>query len=308
MNPLEAADIRGNWATLLLNIDAEQRIDVACLEDQIAYCAEHGVDGVYTNGTAGEFYAQSFDEFCAVSETVAAACNRLGTAFQLGASFPTAQESLRRVEFAARLKPGAIQVILPDWFPVDPETAVNFLARTAKAADGIGLVLYNPPHAKVRLDPQQLNDLVDKVPAIVGLKSAGGDAGWYAAMTPVLDRISVFIPGHFLASGVAQGAHGSYSNVACINPGAAQRWRRQIQSDPDGAMDLEKRIGQFMARVIQPLICDEGYPNHACDKFMAAMGGWCHIGPRLRWPYRWIGEDRIPAARVIAQELLPEFF
>jgi len=51
------------------------------------------------------------------------------------------------------LKPGAIQVILPDWFPPSMEEIISFLLAMAEAADPIGLVLYNPPHSKKKLTP-----------------------------------------------------------------------------------------------------------------------------------------------------------
>jgi hypothetical protein len=39
-----------------------------------------------------------------------------------------------------------------------------------------------------------------------------------------------FCARHFLASGVASGiASGAYSNVACINPKAAQKWWAMMQ-------------------------------------------------------------------------------
>jgi len=52
------------------------------------------------------------------------------------------------------LKPGAIQVILPDWFPPSMEEIISFLLAMAEAADPIGLVLYNPPHSKKKLTPE----------------------------------------------------------------------------------------------------------------------------------------------------------
>ena len=49
------------------------------------------------------------------------------------------------------------------------------------------------------------------------------------------DGISVFVPGHHLATGVKNGASGAYSNVACLNPTAAQKWYDMICSDMESA-------------------------------------------------------------------------
>ena len=40
------------------------------------------------------------------------------------------------------------------------------------------------------------------------------------------------------------------------------------------ALELQSRIVTFMDDQIAPFITVEHYPNHACDKFMAVMGGW----------------------------------
>ena len=59
----------------------------------------------------------------------------------------------------------------------------------------VPLVVYNPPHAKQKLSPEEWIILIDRVPGIAGLKVPGGDEAWYCAMQPVLARLSVFFPG-----------------------------------------------------------------------------------------------------------------
>jgi len=49
----------------------------------------------------------------------------------------------------------------------------------AQAADGIPLVLYNPPHAKKVLSPKDLCRLAKEFPQLIGIKVAGGDNQWY---------------------------------------------------------------------------------------------------------------------------------
>src|SRR6202044_94839 len=104
-----------------------------------------------TNGTAGEFFAQDEDEFDAIANLLTAACRAVGLACQIGASHPSAQVSRTRIQRAARLRPSAIQVILPDWLPLSWPEVLDAVAGFERAADGIPLVLYNPPHAKTQL-------------------------------------------------------------------------------------------------------------------------------------------------------------
>jgi len=308
MKPLTGREIRGTWATLLIPINDDESINYAKLSDEIDYLIAAEVDGIYSNGTAGEFYAQGEDEFDRISQLLAEKCERAGMAFQIGASFMSAQIALDRARRAAELKPGAIQVILPDWSPVTLAEATAFLQRVAEAVALAPLVLYNPPHAKRVLQPRELASLCEAVPPLAGVKVAGGDEDWYAAMGPLLPRLSVFVPGHLLASGFAQGAHGAYSNVACLQPRGAQRWNELMKTNLAAALDIEGRIRKFMNDHLLPFREKYGASNQALDKLLAAVGNWAPVGTRLRWPYRGVDETEAAALRPVARRMIPELF
>ncbi|MBM3854128.1 MAG: dihydrodipicolinate synthase family protein, partial [Verrucomicrobia bacterium] len=63
MKPLVAHEIRGNWATLLLPIQADDAIDCALLGDEIEHCIAARVAGIYSNGTACELHTQTEAEY-----------------------------------------------------------------------------------------------------------------------------------------------------------------------------------------------------------------------------------------------------
>lgn len=300
------ADIRGVWATILLRVGEDGRVDFDAIPEQVAAYAAAGVDGVYCNGTATEFHCQTDAEFEAVSRATASASRTAGLPFQIGAAHPLPQGALSRIAFAATLDPAAIQVTLPDWTPIDLATAIRFLARCAEAAGRVPLVLYNPPHARAALDPAGFARLAEAVPRLAGIKCAGGDDAWYAEMAPVLARLSVFIPGHHHATGVLRGAHGSYSNMACLDPAAAVRWDRLARSDPGPARETESRIAAFMAEAVAPILA-AGHPGYAVDKAMASAGGWTSITPRLLWPCEGIADADVARIAAAARRHIPEF-
>lgn len=307
MNPLPAERIRGNWATLLSAWNADDSLDLGRMAAEIDTLIGLRVDGIYSHGTAGEFHTQTEAEFERIAVCLAEKCTAAGMPFQIGVSHMSAQISRERLRRVVPLAPGAVQVILPDWFPVTEDEAVAFLEGMAETAGGISLVLYNPPHAKRVLHPEQIGRLAARVPTLVGLKTAGGDDAWYASMRRHLAGLSVFVPGHRLASGVRRGAHGAYSNVACLNPAAAQRWTDQMQTDLAAALEVEQRLRRFMDGCIVPFITEQGYCNAACDRFLALLGGWADVGQRMRWPYRSIPAAEVERLRPVARELIPEF-
>ncbi len=300
--------LKGNWATLLLPINEDQSINTSSLEAEIDYLVAAGVDGIYSNGTAGEFHNQTEQEFDLVNELLAAKCKNAEMKFQVGASHPSPVISLERVKRAVHLHPDAIQVILPDWVKTTADEQIDFLRQIAVVARGIPLVLYNPPHAKTVLTPVEYLPFKKEIPSLIGIKVLSGDDTWVEEMKVYAAHLSIFVPGHMLATGVKNKiAGGAYSNVACINPGAAQDWWNLMSTDQQRALDIENRIQDFFRQCISPYQ-QQGYSNPALDKFLAAVGGWSNIGTRLRWPYRWIPGSEVDAARKIARKMIPEFF
>ncbi|OCC01358.1 dihydrodipicolinate synthase family protein, partial [Labrys sp. WJW] len=229
--------------------------------------------------------------------------------FVTGACRGDPRQSLERVRRAVGLQPAAIQVILPDWWPVTDEEAIDFLAMMAAAARELPLVLYNPPHAKRVLPPEVLGRLVRAVPAVKAIKLADGDEAWYAAARQHLAGVALFVPGHHLATGVKAGvAAGAFSNVACLSPRGAQAWTDGMAEDIEAALDLERRLCRFMDEHIVPFRRDHGYSNAALDKLLAVIGDWGPVGPRLRRPYRWIPQSEAERLKPVARALLPELF
>lgn len=308
MNPLKSEDIVGNWATLLLPINADDSINYKDLEKEIDVLIGMNVNGIYSNGTAGEFYNQTETEFDRINAILAGKCNAAGMPFQVGCSHMSPVISLERVRRAVALQPGAIQVILPDWFPPVMEEIIDFLKRVMELADGISIILYNPPHSKVKLQPSHFAQLRDAGVQLAGCKLPGGDENWYRDMKKYAPELSLFIPGHHLATGISLGAHGAYSNVACLQPLAAQQWYDGMKDNMDATLELQARIQLFMNECIVPFIRDKGYSNQSVDKLMAAVGGWTDITPRLRRPYRWIQQEEVKSIRQMAEKILPEFF
>lgn len=306
MKPLRADQIRGTWATILLPINADDSIDWIRLREQVDVLVASGIDGIYTNGSAGEFWTQSEPEFDRLSALIAERCQAAGMAFQIGASHPCLQISLDRIRRSRDLGPGAFQVILPDWWPPSPGETLDLLRRLADAAAPTSLVLYNPPHAKCRLSPADFGVLERALPELAGIKVMDGDEAWYANMRSEVRRLSIFVPGHRLATGRQRGAHGSYSNMACLNPDQAADWNRMMLRDPEHSLTVETQLRNFMQEAVLPL-SRRGLSDMALDKLLAAVGGWAETGTRLRWPYTGATDADVDLARSVAERWIPDW-
>jgi dihydrodipicolinate synthase/N-acetylneuraminate lyase len=214
---------------------------------------------------------------------------------------------LGRIRRATELQPDAIQVTLPDWLPLSPDEVLRTIEGYARASKGIPIVLYNPPYAKTRLTLRALGELGRRFDALIGIKVAGGDALWYQEMRATTGDLAVFVPGHTLATGIAEGAHGSYSNVVSLSPGGAVAWYRLMSSDPAAAKQVEARIARLFATAIEPLQA-LGYCDPALDKALACAGAWTAMSATMRWPYSGVPRDEVDRLATEARNLVPELF
>lgn len=307
MDPLTPATLKGTWSTLLLPLNKTEEIDWEKIDYQLNALAMAKVDGIYFNGTACEFYSQSEEEFLRLAETTAAFCDERHIPFQIGASHAHASESLRRIERTRELNPGAFQVILPEWTSLTWEELIRFLKRMIKAAAPVPLVIYNPPNARQVLTPPEWSQIASTVEGIVGIKVLGGDSAWHSEMRPATSRLSVFIAGIHLASGIIQGcAGGSYSNLACLSPRGASQWGRLIRSDPEKALRREVKIRKVFEKAMAPF--RGKFSNSALDKALAAAGGWANLQPTVRWPLSGIPRIEVERLSTVFREELPFLF
>ncbi|MCV3205434.1 dihydrodipicolinate synthase family protein [Mesorhizobium sp. YC-39] len=299
---------RGIWGAVMLAVGLDGNIDWSATQDTVARLCALGVHGVYSNGTACEFHCQTEAEFDRLSEMVAQVAGAAKILFQIGISQSNPRVARERLKRVAGLRPSAVQFTLPDWWPPSDEEVLCFVSGLAEAAPRTPLVLYNPPHAKRRLSLETIAALRTAVPSLVGAKLPGGDASWYADMRRELPGFSVFVPGHTLATGYANGAHGSYSNVACLSPTGALEWWALIRAGEQAAVEMQARIQAFLADHVLPFRARYAVSDAALDKAMAAAGGWSSIGPRLLWPYSSVPEEEIAPLATAARTAFAEWF
>ncbi len=307
MTPLTPETLKGTWSTVLLPLNERNEIIWEHVDEQLNVFAEAGVDGIYFNGTAGEFFSQSEEEFLRLAKTVASFSEARSIPFQIGASHAHASGSLQRIEQTRDLNPGAFQVILPEWIPHSWEEIAAFLNRLVAVANPVPLVIYNPPNARKVLNPEEWLELVSTINGIIGIKVAGGDDAWHEAMRPVSEKISVFVAGVRLASGMINGcASGSYSNLACLSPHGAVRFGRLIQSNPEEALNQQARILEVFDQAIAPI--RGRYADSGLDKTLATAGAWGPMTPQLRWPLSPVPDLEVERISKLFHDKLPFLF
>lgn len=308
MSTVDSEKLKGIWGSIQLPFNSDESIDYSALETEIGILAKSGIRGIYSNGTAAEFFNQTEFEFDRINEMMANICNKYKKLFQIGVSHMSPILSIERIKRTKGLNPVAFQVILPDWLPLNFDESISFLDKIIGVADPIPVVLYNPGHAKTKLTPPDIKALFEKCPQLVGIKLSAGGSQWYNEMREINPDSLIFIQGHRLATGINEKvASGSYSNIACLDPIAAQKWYEIILEDIEEGLKIEKKIIQFFDHCILPF-AKQGYSDAALDKFLWAISGRKSTDTKLRWPYVSIDRSHLIESRNVAKKILPDFF
>lgn len=292
----------------MLPITEAGTIDFVALADEIDFLCATNVAGIYSNGTACEFHNQTEAEFDLLSELLATRALKAGKPFQIGVSNSNPRVARERLQRVRDLDPRGVQITLPDWWPPAAPERTRFVEGMNEAANGVPLILYNPPHAKVQLTLDDFVNLRQAASGIVGVKVKGGNEAWYAERREKLPDFSVFVGGNSVAFGRPRGADGSYSNVACLSPNGAVRYWDLIKTDLAAAEDLEARFVKFLRTHLIPVARRDGLSDAALDKLMAAAGGWGPISARLMWPYSFADDETVAAVARAARDEMPELF
>ena len=182
---------------------------------------------------------------------------------------------------------------------------VACLARWRPPHTRLGWCCITRPTQKWCCTPAKIGRLHARRAGLIGVKVADGDAAWYAELRAHCQGLAVFVPGHHLATGIANGAREPIPTWPASARRAASAGTNQMLADLPAALALEQRICGFIDAQIMPFRLRDGFSNPALDKLLAAIG---RLGRRWHTPalaYRWIEPREAARLRPIAMAMLP---
>ena len=221
--------------------DAQDRVDVAALEANVAHLLERGVHGLIAAGTMGEAGSLTQDERRTVIETVVRAAAG-AVPVLAGVSAGATRLAVANTQLAREAGVQGVMCLPPLNYAGTPDEHVAFFA--AVAAEGLPVMAYNNPEASgIDLTPPVIAALADAVPGVVAIKECSGDARRIPALLN-LSRLQVLVGGDDWAlEGFAAGATGWVSGVANVAPEACVALLEQVQAgDLAAARETYRRI------------------------------------------------------------------
>ena len=165
--------MKGIYPPNLVPFSQDGSINEGELRRMINWLIEKGINGLYPNGSTGEFIRLSFEERKRVIKIVAEE-TRGRVPILAGAAETNMDLILDACEFYADLGCVAASVTGPYYFKVSQESIEHFFRELAKRSP-IDIVLYNIPQFSNEISLPVVKRLALDCPRIVGIKDSSRD-------------------------------------------------------------------------------------------------------------------------------------
>lgn len=186
-------------------VDSRGRVDHETLAGYVDWLIERGVDGLYPNGSTGEFVRFTPEERQEIVRTVVKAA-RGRVPVLAGAAEANADETIAACHSYGELGVRAVAIVAPFYYRLSPDGVYAYFRKIADAVS-VDVTLYNIPLFASPIDVETVHRLAMECPRVVGIKDSSGDlphmlrmiaavrsqrpefsflTGWDAALSPML--------------------------------------------------------------------------------------------------------------------------
>lgn len=197
--------LRGIFTPNIVPLDNANEIDEDELRRYTRWLIDHGVHGLYPNGSTGEFLRFTPDERRRVVAIMAdAAAGQVP--ILAGAAEANVRETIAACEFYHSLGVRAVAIVSPFYYKLSPAAVYAYFKEIADHSP-IDITLYNIPMFASPIDVPTVQRLAEECPRVVAIKDSSGDlphmirmikairphrpefsflTGWDAALMPML--------------------------------------------------------------------------------------------------------------------------
>jgi len=172
--------ISGIYTPNIVPFNEDHTINEHELRRLTAWLIEKGVDGLYPNGSTGEFIRLSFEERLRVVKIMSEE-NRGRLPILAGAAEPNSDQVLKACKFYADLGCRAVSLTGPYYFKVSQESIENYF-RDLAAKSPIDILLYNIPQFSNEISLPVVKRLALDCPRIIGIKDSSRDFPRFCTM------------------------------------------------------------------------------------------------------------------------------
>ncbi len=197
--------IAGILTPNLTPVDGLGRVDEDRLRGYVDWLIEQGVDGLYPNGSTGEFIRFTAEERRRIVQIVVDQV-RGRVPVLAGAAEANARETIAACDAYGAMGVHAVAIVAPYYYRLSPEGVYAYFREIADTVT-VDVTLYNIPLFASPIDVETVRRLAFDCPRVIGIKDSSGDlpnmmrmiaairpqrpdfsflTGWDAALVPML--------------------------------------------------------------------------------------------------------------------------
>lgn len=286
ITPLTRSTLQGVWCALIIPWTDQDELDPRRWAEEVRSYGGKGVNGVYTGGTTGEFYAQDDATFAELTRIACAEAHAVGLPIQIGVSALSTRTVRQRIRVARQCGADALQIALPFWLELKDDEVKRFVREVAAEAGATPFILYLTMRSKRKMTPAFLAEVAAENPTFIGTKDTGLDVPGLKAVLQAVPDLAVF-GGEDFYEKVPAGGRGGYCSITGFNVAKVVELYRLCAA---GKLDEAKPLAQAMHRylyeaLVNPLVKEAGLWDSAVDRIQRVAGGG-NVGVRCQSPYR----------------------
>lgn len=257
-------------------VDASGSVDEERLRGYVDWLIERGVDGLYPNGSTGEFVRFTAEERRRIVKIVVE--QTAGRVPVLaGAAEANAKETIAACEAYGALGVRAVAIVAPFYYRLSSDGVYAYFREIADTVS-VDVTLYNIPLFASPIDVATVVRLASECPRVIGIKDSSGDLPnmmrMIAAIRPLRDDFT-FLTGWdaALAPMLIAGADGGTNATSGVVPELTRAIHRAVQAGniPE-AMRLQYQLLPLFDAMISLGEFPEGFRAGARSR------GW-NLGP-----------------------------
>ncbi len=212
-------------------VDSAGRVDEERLRGYVDWLIERGVDGLYPNGSTGEFVRFTAEERKRIVEIVVE--QTAGRVPVLaGAAEANVRETIEACETYGAMGVRAVAIVAPFYYQLSSEGVYAYFREIADNVS-VDVTLYNIPLFASPIDVPTVIRLASECPRVVGIKDSSGDLPnmlrMIAAIRPMRDEFT-FLTGWdaSLAPMLIAGADGGTNATSGVVPELTRAIHRAV--------------------------------------------------------------------------------
>jgi 4-hydroxy-tetrahydrodipicolinate synthase len=215
-----SSKIAGIFTPTMTPLHDDGQINEPELRRYIDWLLEKGVQGLFPNGSTGEFTRFTPEERRRVNQI---ACDQAAGRVPVlaGAAEANVRETLRACEACAEFGARSVAIVSPYYFHLGPGAVYAYYREVVRNSP-IDVTLYNIPSFASPIDVQTVQRLAE-FPRVIGIKDSSGDMGHLLRMMAAVEPSRpdfIFLCGHeaALVPMLAMGCQGATLAMSGVVP------------------------------------------------------------------------------------------